>query len=141
MGRNLSHIVPAASVVVLRRDGAALLQLRDPADGRASGGLWAFPGGKLLPAEEPADGARRELAEETALTAGALLPLGEHRVSHGELEFHIHVFGTRFSGDEAALCCGEGLALRFVTRDEARALPLAQGIELYWDRAQMLLGG
>ena len=47
---------------VIQRDGRFLL-CRRPAQKR-HGGLWEFPGGKLLASETHADAARRELAEE-----------------------------------------------------------------------------
>ncbi len=39
-------------------------------------GYWALPGGFIRPTESVEDGARRELKEETALTANRLLPIG-----------------------------------------------------------------
>jgi 8-oxo-dGTP pyrophosphatase MutT (NUDIX family) len=50
------------AVVLLRDSGGALLLLRQrPWQG------WSLPGGLLDRLEEPADGARRELAEETGI--------------------------------------------------------------------------
>ena len=51
---------------VIRRDGQLLICQR-PAHKR-HGGLWEFPGGKLEPNESLLEAARRELAEELALT-------------------------------------------------------------------------
>ncbi len=66
-----------ASVVALTRRGRWLV-LRRPSSGLL-GGLWEFPGGKLRPGEPPIAGARRELREETGLTAGPLDELGLFR--------------------------------------------------------------
>lgn len=39
-------------------------------------GCWALPGGFIRPTESVEEGARRELMEETSLTANALIPVG-----------------------------------------------------------------
>lgn len=60
-------VVPrqAATVVLLRCDLSVFLIRRLRA--MAFGGMWAFPGGSLEPGETPAEGAVRELSEETGV--------------------------------------------------------------------------
>lgn len=76
----------AARVLVLDEDGAVLLlQGCDPA--RLDRGTWWFtPGGGLDPGETAADGARRELLEETGFAAGDLGPVIYRRVVEFEFE-------------------------------------------------------
>ena len=69
---------PSASIpvvaAVVRREGRYLLGRRP--DGKRHGGLWEFPGGKVLEGESRLDAVRRELAEEMGLEVvglGALL--------------------------------------------------------------------
>ncbi|MDR5763191.1 NUDIX hydrolase [Caballeronia sp. LZ035] len=50
------------ATVICERDGRVLLVAR-------ATGRWAFPGGRIETAEEPADAAGRELQEETGLAA------------------------------------------------------------------------
>ena len=52
------------------RDGRVLLLRK--AEGLWGGGKWNGPGGKLLPGEDPEEGARREVWEETGLRAHRL---------------------------------------------------------------------
>lgn len=61
----------AAVSVAIVRDGRVLLVRRGREPGR---GAWAFPGGRVEAGESREAAARRELAEETALRAGALSP-------------------------------------------------------------------
>jgi 8-oxo-dGTP diphosphatase len=56
---------------IVARDGAVLLGRRRGAHGA---GTFAFPGGKPDPGEHPSDAVRRELLEETGLTARAVEP-------------------------------------------------------------------
>ncbi len=73
----------AGGVVVLPVDGEGrawlVRQFRYPVGQE----LLEVPAGKLEPGEEPETGARRELKEETGLTAGRLIPLGFEYPSPG----------------------------------------------------------
>lgn len=59
----------AAVSTVVRDRGRFLLVQRGRAPAK---GLFAFPGGRVGPGEDDEEAARRELHEETGLTAGAL---------------------------------------------------------------------
>jgi ADP-ribose pyrophosphatase len=88
-------------VLPLHDDGSVTLirQLR-PAVG---GPLLEIPAGRLHPGEDPAECGRRELAEETGLSARGLLPLGRFYPSPGVFDEVIHLFlGTGLSQGEAA---------------------------------------
>jgi ADP-ribose pyrophosphatase len=54
--------------------------------------LLEVPAGRLAPDEDPEACGRRELAEETGLSAGALTPLGILYPSPGVLDEVIHLF-------------------------------------------------
>jgi A/G-specific adenine glycosylase len=82
-----------AAVVAASRRGRWLL-LRRPSTGLL-GGLWEFPGGKLRPGERPATAARRELLEETGLTAGPLEYLGLFRHEYSHFRVALHLFRSR----------------------------------------------
>jgi len=77
-------------VLPLHDDGTVTLirQLR-PAVGRK---LLEIPAGRLNPGEEPADCGRRELAEETGLSAGSIRPLGFFYPSPGVFDEVLHLF-------------------------------------------------
>lgn len=64
------------------RDGRVLLLRK--AEGLWGGGKWNGPGGKLLPGEDPEEGAAREVQEETGLVARGLQFAGLLRFYFGE---------------------------------------------------------
>ena len=83
-------------VLPLHDDGSVTLirQLR-PAVG---GHLLEIPAGRLHPGEDPAACGRRELTEETGLSARRLVPLGLFYPSPGVFDEVIHLFlGTGLS--------------------------------------------
>jgi 8-oxo-dGTP pyrophosphatase MutT (NUDIX family) len=105
-------------VVLLRDDGAALLQHRDDISTISDAGLWVFPGGHLEWNETPREGAAREMEEETCYRCHNLRPLIRLVVEEAELLF----FWEKYDGRQQ-VACREGQALEFVDRHKVESLP------------------
>lgn len=105
-------------VVLLRDDGAALLQHRDDISTISDPGLWVFPGGHLKWDETPRDGAMREMEEETCYNCHNLRPLTRLAIQEGTLLF----FWDTYDGQQP-VACREGQALEFVDRRKVESLP------------------
>ena len=107
--------------VALHCDGRFLLVRR----GREpSKGFHAFPGGRVEPGEGLEDAARRELLEETGLTAGdlALHAVMDLPSEHSAILYRLHVFsGQECSGE--AIAADDAEALGWYALDELPALP------------------
>ena len=105
-------IILVAAVALIDADGRVLLAQRP--DGKAMGGLWEFPGGKVEAGETPEAALIRELREELAIetASSCLAPLTF--VSHGYDDFHLlmPLFACRrWQGQPQAI---EHQALRWV---------------------------
>ncbi len=76
-----------AEILLVRSDGAVILQVRDDKPGISNPGLIASFGGHIEDGEEPLDGAVREINEETnlGLTKNQLQP---YRTCHKTKEVH-----------------------------------------------------
>jgi mutator protein MutT len=83
------RFVEVAIAVVFEADHSRLLICQRKADA-VLGGYWEFPGGKCDAAETPADGACREVLEETGIVVRAVraLPVIEHDYPHGLVRLH-----------------------------------------------------
>lgn len=117
-GRPLVLVVAAALV---RADGRLLLAQRP--EGKSLAGLWELPGGKVEPGESPEEALVREIAEELGvrLDAAHLVPFDF--ASHAFERFHLLMpvfMAQTWSGEPEAR---EGQGLKWVTADEAMALP------------------
>ena len=82
------------AVVVLEDSRGRWLVQRRPPKGLL-GGLWEFPGGKLLRGESPPAAAARELLEETGGRARSLSPVGIVRHGYSHFTVELHVFRGR----------------------------------------------
>lgn len=123
------------AVILLRRDGAALLQHRDDKPGLRDAGMWVPPGGHADPGESMAECARRELREETAYDAADLQYLMAYDVStEGWPAYQLTIFWSRYDGAQPVVC-HEGQALAFIQRDVAARYPIPNHLLNAWDAA------
>jgi 8-oxo-dGTP pyrophosphatase MutT (NUDIX family) len=116
-----------AGVILVDRRGWLLLQERDerPAIDPEK---WGPPGGHLEPGEAPAEGAARELLEET----GVHLDPGDLTLWRAIEVFHeaygsddrMYVFAASVDLTDDDIICGEGRQIVFVEPSAARVLDL-----------------
>lgn len=127
--------------MILRPDGAALLQLRDDIPAISDPGLWVFPGGRVERGEALEEAARREVLEETCYRCGELHSLIAYNTKDlGYTADHRLVFfWCRFDDLQKVTCC-EGQELRFVSRAELKVLPTPWYLHEVWDLA-LTVGG
>jgi mutator protein MutT len=115
--RPVVHVVAAAVTDASDR----VLIAQRPAGTHLAGG-WEFPGGKLEPGEERAEGLARELNEELGITIATPRPLIRVRHAYPTREILLDVWIVRhYRGDASGL---DGQALRWVTREELAAVEL-----------------
>jgi pyruvate dehydrogenase E1 component alpha subunit len=127
---------PIAAVVLLREDGAALMQLRDDKPGLARANMWVIPGGHQDPDEDNLTAARRELKEETDYDCPDLRYLNTYDDANDVTgqNYKLTVFWGRYDGRQT-LRCLEGQALRFMSRAEALEAKVPEVVVRAWDFA------
>jgi len=118
--------IVAVLAVVLRGDGPATRALIVQRAQQPNAGRWGFPGGVLELGETIAEGAMRELAEETGVVAEPAGWLNVHdavsRDADGRVQFHyvlIAVRGIWRSGEGEA--ADDAAATAWVTRADILA--------------------
>lgn len=85
--------------------------------------LLEIPAGTLEPGEDPADTARRELAEETGYTAQTIAPLCQLVFSPGILHERMHIYvATGLSPGPTSLEFGEQIAMQVMPLAEILAM-------------------
>jgi 8-oxo-dGTP diphosphatase len=129
--------IAAVSVALVR--GEAVLLVKRALE--PSRGLYAFPGGRVEAGETSEEAARRELLEETGMTAAALTPLREYLidalVDGEEIAYRLEVFTGKAAGGEPA-CASDAEEACFYTLAEMEKLALTDSI---LDVSRELLGG
>ncbi|MGE0391992.1 MAG: NUDIX domain-containing protein [Vicinamibacterales bacterium] len=124
-----------AAIALLRRDGAALMQLRDDKPGLSHANMWVLPGGHSEPDEPIESTARREFLEETEYRLGDLhwLARFEDQPPDHPL-FSVAVFWAVYD-DVQPIVCHEGQALEFLKREDADRYAVPDFLIRAWDLA------
>ncbi len=111
------------TAAVIRRNGLVLLAQR-PLDGLL-GGLWEFPGGKLLPGEDLASCLQREIDEELGvqIEVGGSLGVYRHAYTHFRVTLHAFACSLRDGGEPQPLQAHD---LRWVPAVELDQFPMGK---------------
>jgi 8-oxo-dGTP diphosphatase len=119
---NSAPALTGASVIVLRPDAVLMvLRRRAPLEG-----LWSFPGGRSEPGEAPDATARRELMEETGLSAGSLTMLGAFQPAPDRSPLRLTVFAAR-APDGEPRAGDDALEAEFVPLSQMLGRPITPG--------------
>ncbi|WP_353115534.1 NUDIX domain-containing protein [Microbacterium sp.] len=136
------HIV--ATVCVRRDDGLLLLTRRAAVKDHPL--TWEFPGGSVLAGETSAEGAARELREETGVTVPveALTSVGRFTEESALLDLYVArvPLGCTVEVDPAEVADSEWVAPAEVERrwrDGAMAAPWAPRLEQLWSPLRAVL--
>jgi 8-oxo-dGTP pyrophosphatase MutT (NUDIX family) len=125
-----------AGVVLLRSDGAALLQHRDDKPGLPHAGLWVFPGGHCETGESVERCAVREFLEETGYRCEKLNRCAflEDLAVEGFPAIDLSVFWADYDRVQTIHCL-EGQDLKFVKRPQAEMYRMPDYLIRVWDVA------
>jgi 8-oxo-dGTP pyrophosphatase MutT (NUDIX family) len=126
IGNNLL-LMPSVSTALFDTEGRLLMAQQ------ACSSVWMTVGGAIEPDESPSDAVVREMWEETGLHVVPMRMLGvfggrEFRVSYpngDETAYTVILFEVRLLGGTLRADGEEMAALRYVTAEEADALPMS----------------
>jgi|SRR5437867_2058031 len=125
-----------AGIVLLRTDGAALLQHRDDKPGLPHAGLWVFPGGHCETGESAEICAVREFLEETGYLCQKLNRCAflQDLAVEGFTSIDLSVFWAEYDRVQPIRCL-EGQDLKFVSRSQAETYRMPDYLIRVWDLA------
>lgn len=106
--------VPQAGAIAVRTDGPTPRFLVVSA--RKNPAHWVFPKGHVVPGEEPAGAALRELREETGVEGELLAPIGVLAFRSGDEQVEVRYYLVRYRRESKP---EEVRRLRWLAFDEA----------------------
>ncbi len=124
-----------AAVILLRKDGAALMQLRDFKRGLRNAGMWVPPGGHAEEGEDIEVCAKREFLEETDYNCQNLKYLTEF-IDHveGWPTYMLTFFWAHYDGIQKFKCL-EGQDLKFIHYHKAASHNIPEYLLQVWEKA------
>jgi 8-oxo-dGTP pyrophosphatase MutT (NUDIX family) len=123
----------ATGILLIRGDGALLLQLRDNKKNIKHPNMWGSPGGHLNKNETYAQCANRELFEETGYIAKNLKYLMTVHETIGNKKSKIKLFWEKYDNKQK-LSCYEGQKLKFIKKKEAHMYKVVKIIIFVWEK-------
>lgn len=128
------------AVMLLRADGAVLLQHRDDKPGLRAANQWVPPGGHCHSGELAIECARREFWEETTYRCRELRLLTSFISDNDEGwgPQRLHVFWDLYD-EKQQIHCLEGQAIKFITRERAEQIDVPRYILSIWDELARIL--
>jgi 8-oxo-dGTP pyrophosphatase MutT (NUDIX family) len=122
-----------AAILMLRINGAALLQHRDNKPSLRCAGMWGLSGGRAESGESMLACAQRELLEETEYNASDLkFLLSLDEIDEWGLPYQVTFFWCQYDGTQP-FTCHEGQALSFVKRSMAESYAIPHHLFDVWD--------
>lgn len=125
-------------VILMREDGAILMQHRDDKPQIAYPDYWALPGGSTEGKETPLEAAKREIFEETDYVADTAIELFTEPQVIGDRDILRHIFLMRYDGQQQ-INCNEGVEMRFVDPNELEHLKVFNDHIRFISRAKEML--
>lgn len=127
-------------VAIIERDGKFLMGNKAKDIGPYPN-TWRLPGGGVEENESPEDAVKREVMEETGLTAIKVKKVGyledEEPNKHGEMtHYKFHVFQVESIGDE--IKSEEFPELRWINKSEFGSFPIARPTLSYFKQAGLI---
>ncbi len=124
-----------AAVVLLKKNGSALFQLRDDKPGLPCAGQWSLPSGRCEDDETLRFCAQRELSEETGYKCKELHELLTLTPGFDGYEnYEMTAFWTSYD-EVQPVKCFEGQELRFIERSSAASYSIPAFVLPVWDMA------
>lgn len=107
-----------AGIVVVRDDGAVLMQHRDNKPGIFGPDHWGYPAGSVDEDEDFKEAAIRELKEETGYEPNKLFELTDEVYTRSDgQQVNRHIYWTPYDNHQE-IQCNEGQEMRFVKVEE-----------------------
>ena len=129
---NTYFLVPQKAAI--EKDGKFLIMKRAP-DAHAYPEQWDFPGGRLEHGEEPTEGLKREVKEETGLEIEVIEPIFVFSEKSSDHYVYFTVFKCNYISGEVKLS-NEYTEFKWATKEEILELGTENFLKAYLERRQ-----